>query len=143
MISPIAEVPNARSSGSTASRHARTDVHWATLCVVATTVGSEQAAHALAQSLVQQRAAACVQVEPVTSHFEWQQQLRAEPEWRLTCKTLPDVLQRLTALIRAVHEYEVPQITMRTERCLDDYASWVKAQVSLKAPAPDHLSQAA
>src|SRR5256885_12077796 len=67
---------------------------WSTLCVVATTVPSaEEAAH-LARSLVQQQAAACVQVEPITSHYVWEGEMHATPEWRLVCKTLPDVLER-------------------------------------------------
>ncbi len=108
---------------------------WSTLCVVATTVPSAEEAAALARSLVQQRAAACVQVEAITSHYVWEGALHATPEWRLVCKTLPDVLQRLTELLRAQHSYSVPQITMRTERCLADYAGWLRAQVSVHAPA--------
>ena len=56
---------------------------------------------------------------------------RRAAEWRLICKTLPEALPRLTALLRSHHSYEVPQITMRTERCLNDYAKWIKQQVQL------------
>ena len=102
---------------------------WSTLCVVATTVPSaEEAAH-LARSLVQQQAAACVQVEAITSHYVWEGELHATPEWRLVCKTLPEVLTRLTGLLRKQHGYEVPQITMRTELCLSDYGKWLKQQL--------------
>lgn len=51
------------------------------------------------------------------------------PAWRLVCKTLPEVLSQLTALLRKQHGYEVPQITMRTELCLSDYAQWLKQQL--------------
>lgn len=108
---------------------------WSTLCVVATTVPSAEEAAELARSLVRQQAAACVQVEAITSHYVWEGELHATPEWRLVCKTLPDVLQRLTGLLRALHSYSVPQITMRTERCQADYGDWLRAQVSVQAPA--------
>lgn len=108
---------------------------WSTLCVVATTVPSAEEAAGLARSLVQQQAAACVQVEAITSHYVWEGELHATPEWRLVCKTLPDVLGRLAGLIRAGHSYSVPQITMRTERCMTDYAQWLRSQVSATAPA--------
>ena len=92
---------------------------------------AEEAAH-LARSLVQQQAAACVQVEAITSHYVWEGEMHATPEWRLVCKTLPDVLERLARLLRAGHSYSVPQITMRTERCMADYAQWLRSQVSTK-----------
>ncbi|MDR0226168.1 MAG: divalent-cation tolerance protein CutA [Burkholderiaceae bacterium] len=116
---------------TSASNHASP---WSTLCVVATTVPSAEQAAALARSLVLEQVAACVQVEPITSHYAWEGELHATPEWRLVCKTLPDVLQRLTDVLRARHSYSVPQITMRTERCLADYAAWLRAQVAVRAP---------
>ncbi|WP_280189881.1 divalent-cation tolerance protein CutA [Delftia sp. PS-11] len=102
---------------------------WSTLCVLTTTVASAQEAAELARALVRQQAAACVQVEAITSHYVWEGELHATPEWRLVCKTLPDALERLQALLRASHSYSVPQITVRTEHCLPDYAHWLRAQV--------------
>ena len=107
------------------------DSHWATLCVVTTTVGHSAEAEDMARALVSAKAAACVQTERITSYYEWDGVLQTAPEWRLTCKTLPEALPRLTALLRSHHSYEVPQITMRTERCLNDYAKWIKQQVQL------------
>lgn len=105
------------------------DSQWATLCVVATTVASAEEAEDMARALVVGKAAACVQCERIVSYYEWDGVLQTTPEWRLICKTLPGALNRLTALIREHHSYELPQITMRTERCLPDYAQWLQAQV--------------
>ena len=107
------------------------DDRWCTLCVVSTTVGSETAATQLARLLVTEKVAGCVQVQAITSHFIWQDQVQESAEWRLICKTLPDVLARLSGLLRSHHDYEVPQITMRTERCLQDYSDWLKQQVRI------------
>lgn len=107
------------------------DIHWATLCVVTTTLGHSAEAEDMARALVAAKAAACVQTERITSYYEWDGVLQATPEWRLLCKTLPEVLPRLTQLMRSQHSYEVPQITMRTELCLNDYAKWLRQQVQV------------
>lgn len=112
---------------SSPDRH--TDSQWATLCVVTTTIGNAAEAEDMARALVAAKVAACVQTERITSYYEWDGVLESSPEWRLLCKTLPEVLPRLTQLLREKHSYEVPQITMRTERCLSDYAKWLKEQV--------------
>ena len=111
------------------SKNIPPESQWATLCVVTTTVADAAQADDLAGSLVAAKVAACVQTESITSYYEWDGVLKASPEWRLVCKTLPDALPRLTELLRKQHGYEVPQITMRTERCLGDYAQWLKQQV--------------
>lgn len=107
------------------------ELQWATLCVVVTTVSSAEEAEDMARAIVAAKAAACVQAERITSYYEWDGVLQTAPEWRLICKTLPDVVGRLTQLIRQQHSHKVPQITMRTERCVQDYAHWLKAQVKM------------
>ncbi|MBS7779062.1 divalent-cation tolerance protein CutA [Acidovorax sp. CCYZU-2555] len=99
---------------------------WIAICVVTTTVASAEDAQRLASSLVQARLAACAQTEIVTSHYVWQQALHEDREWRVVFKTLPDALQGLTQRLRAEHPYEVPQLLVRTEQCLADYAQWVR-----------------
>ena len=130
MNTAIASQPTGRLAAGE-SANSGSDTHWCTLCVVSTTVGSEAAAHALARTLVAEKAAGCVQVQAITAHYVWQDQLQETAEWRLTCKTLPDVLAQLTGLLRTHHSYEVPQITMRTELCLQDYADWIKQQMHI------------
>jgi len=102
---------------------------WIAICVVTTTVASAEDARRLAQRMVQSRLAACAQAEPITSHYVWQQSLREDSEWRVVFKTLPYALPGLTRHLRAEHPYEVPQLLVRTEQCLGDYAQWVRDSV--------------
>ncbi len=102
---------------------------WAAICIVTTTVPSEEIARQLAQSLVRSRLAACAQTEPITSHYQWQDALCEGPEWRIVFKTLPNTLPRLAQRLRAEHPYEVPQLLMRTEQCDADYAQWMRAGI--------------
>lgn len=99
---------------------------WIAICVVTTTLASAEDAQRLASSLVQARLAACAQIEPITSHYVWQQALHEDSEWRVVFKTLPDALSGLAQRLRAEHPYEVPQLLVRTEQCLADYAQWVR-----------------
>lgn len=106
-----------------------TESQWSTLCVLTTTVSSVQEAQELARSMVREQVAACVQIEAIESHYVWEGDFCATPEWRLVCKTLPDAAERLADWIRAHHSYALPQITMRTERCQLDYQQWLQSRL--------------
>lgn len=99
------------------------------IAVVTTTVAQEADARRLAQGAVQLRHAACVQVEAITSHYVWDGRQCEESEWRLVCKTLPEAVPALLDWLRAAHPYEVPQVLVRTELAMEDYAAWVARQV--------------
>ena len=99
------------------------------VAVVTTTVSSAADAGCLAAQAVQARVAACVQVEPITSHYVWQGAQHADTEWRLVCKTLPQAAPALRAWLRVHHPYEVPQLLTHTVEAEADYAQWVAQQV--------------
>ena len=69
------------------------------VCAVTTTVATPEDARRLAQAVLQQRLAACVQVEPITSHYRWQGALHEEAEWRLVCKTVAGSVAGLLQLV--------------------------------------------
>jgi len=101
-----------------------------------TTVGSEADARRLAAGLVQARLAACVQVEPgLESHYRWQGAVHADPEWRLTLKSLPACLGAIQAWLAAHHPYELPQQLWQVMTASPAYAAWVRAEVSEPAGA--------
>ena len=78
---------------------------------VVTTVGSREAADALAQSAVLARVAACAQVGgPITSTYWWQGEPQTAEEWRVTFKTPVDRYDALEAHILANHEYDLPEV---------------------------------
>ena len=94
--------------------------------MVATTVPSAEEAGHLARSLVQQQAAACVQVESITSHYVWQGTQCEDAEWRLVFKTLPTGMFALLRWLRGTHPYDLPQILVREEQASREYAAWVE-----------------
>ncbi|AOG21629.1 divalent-cation tolerance protein CutA [Acidovorax sp. RAC01] len=105
------------------------------LCMVTTTVATEADARRLAQAVLQARLAACVQVEPITSHFRWQGALQEDRELRLVCKTTGAAVPALTALLRAQHPYTLPQLVVQVLQASVEYAQWVRTEVVVPAAA--------
>jgi periplasmic divalent cation tolerance protein len=78
---------------------------------VVTTIDSAEAAAAIAQALVEQRLAACVQVAgPITSTYWWQGEIQTAQEWYCVAKTRADHFPQIEQAIRALHPYDVPEI---------------------------------
>jgi len=96
---------------------------------ITTTVGTEQDAVSLANAILEQRLAACMQCEPVTSHYRWGGKVVHEGEVRLVCKTTPAARDPLLAFIQARHPYAVPEILMHAVEVSDAYGSWVESEV--------------
>lgn len=103
-----------------------------TVAVITTTVGSAEDAHRLAQAVVQSGCAACVQIEPITSHYLWQGELECTKEWRLVLKTDPAAVPDVLEWLDTQHPYEVPQLLVRMEHANSAYAAWVAEQVNAK-----------
>ncbi len=79
--------------------------------VVLTTVGSEEQARTIAEALVEQRLAACVNILPsVRSIYRWKGKLWDDEELLLVIKTRSDRFQALRDVIVALHSYELPEV---------------------------------
>jgi periplasmic divalent cation tolerance protein len=78
---------------------------------VSTTVGTREAAEAIAQRLVADRLAACVQISgPITSIYRWQGKLEKSQEWLCTAKTVRSKYPQVEAAIRKLHSYQESEI---------------------------------
>ena len=100
------------------------------LWCVTTTVSHQLDEGQLASQVLDQRLAACVQVEAVQSHYRWQGQTLAEPEWRLTLKTSAAAGPALLAWLKQHHPYELPQLCWSPWQASADYAQWVHENVN-------------
>ncbi len=102
------------------------------LIVVHTTVDSEAVAKALMQRVIQERAAACAALSaPCRSSYHWKGALEHAVEWQLSFKTRLDLFDRVAAIIKSLHPYELPEIIATPIVCADpDYAEWILAQTS-------------
>lgn len=100
-----------------------TEEHYIVLCTVPDTVTGEL----LAQSLVEARLAACVNLLPaVTSFYRWQGNLQKDAECLLIIKTRRDCFAALCESLRQLHPYELPEIiAVPLIAGLPAYLSWL------------------
>jgi len=78
---------------------------------VHTTIDTKEGAQKIAEALVSQRLAACVQVSgPIISTYWWQGAVEQAEEWVCTAKTRKELYAVLEQVIRAIHPYDVPEI---------------------------------
>ena len=81
------------------------------MLVVLTTTPSAEEAEALANKIVEEMLAACVQILPkMTSVYKWEGKVQTEPEHLLLIKTLDEKFDELRELIKKNHTYDVPEI---------------------------------
>jgi len=99
------------------------------LLSVATTVGSEADARDMAHALVNQRLAACAQIERIESVYRWEGAVQQDAEWRIVFKTQRMLYPQVEQAIRALHRYTLPAIhAVAVEAASADYAAWVIAE---------------
>ena len=78
---------------------------------VVSTVASQEGAKKIAQALLEQRLAACVQiVGPVKSMYRWKGQIETAVEWQCWIKTRRAKFDAVGNVIRQHHTYDVPEI---------------------------------
>jgi periplasmic divalent cation tolerance protein len=80
------------------------------LCIVQTTTDDEVKAEEIAEALIEQKLAACVQIAPITSHYVWKGAPAKEKEFLLSAKARAEDFDLIAAAIRALHSYETPEI---------------------------------
>ena len=97
---------------------------------VLTTTGSQEEAATLGRLAVEQRLAACAQVEgPITSTYWWQGSVETATEWHVWLKTTGTRLDSLIDLIKTKHSYDVPEIIASPiTRGNPAYLEWIDAE---------------
>jgi periplasmic divalent cation tolerance protein len=100
--------------------------------LVLTNLPDRAAAEKLADALVAQQVAACVNIlAPCRSVFRWKGAVQHDEEHPVLIKTTRERYPALEAAIRAVHPYELPEIiAVPIERGLPAYLDWVAAETS-------------
>jgi len=98
--------------------------------VVLTNLPDRAAAERLADSLIEKRLAACINIlAPCRSVYRWKGEVQHDEEHPMLIKTTEERYAALEAAIRAGHPYELPEIVaVRIERGLPAYLEWVAAE---------------
>lgn len=95
-------------------------------CLVMTATDDEAEAARLAEGLVAERLAACVQAIPMRSVYRWRGAVERADEMLLLAKTRLDRYPEVERWIRTHHHYELPDITwMPLGGGLAAYLGWI------------------
>ena len=93
---------------------------------VTTTVANRDDARRIADALLTEKLAACVQFLEVESHYVWKGERMAEPEVMLLVKTRVDLFDRAIGRIKALHPYEIPEIVAQPFSAgFAPYLAWI------------------
>jgi periplasmic divalent cation tolerance protein len=99
--------------------------------VVLITTSSQAEADRIANTLVAEMMAACVNVIPgVTSVYRWQGEVQRAQEWLLVVKSRLDVLDDVIRRVKALHSYDTPEIiALPLAGGSDAYLRWIDKEV--------------
>src|SRR5687767_5936268 len=101
-----------------------------TKLLVLTNLPNRAAAEKLADTLIAQKLAACVNIlAPCRSIYRWKDAVQHDEEHPMLIKTTAERYAALEQAVRAGHPYELPEIiAMPIERGLPAYLDWVAAE---------------
>jgi len=99
--------------------------------VIFITVGTDGEAREIANVLLTQRKAACVNIVPrIDSLFWWQDKLDSARESLLIVKTEASVLNEIVRLVKEIHSYDIPEIiALPIIGGNRDYLEWIGKEV--------------
>jgi periplasmic divalent cation tolerance protein len=99
--------------------------------IVFVTCESKEQGERIAQSVVTEKLAACVNVLPgVRSCYVWEAKLTWSDEVLLLIKTTRGRFEQLKNRVRELHSYSVPEIVgVPIEEAFDKYIAWIDESV--------------
>ena len=101
--------------------------------IVVTTTGDDlKTLESIAQKLVQDGLAACVQISsPITSWYRWNGTIEKSAEQVCTIKTSIQHFEKVRDCILQLHNYDEPQIIANPiEAASQGYLDWMKANLN-------------
>ncbi|HEY1735861.1 MAG TPA: divalent-cation tolerance protein CutA [Methylovirgula sp.] len=94
--------------------------------VLLTSLPDRAAAKTMAEALIAKRLAACVQMLPIESVYEWQGAVEEASEILLLCKMKREDYAEAEKLILSRHPYETPEIVLLPiEAGSSAYLAWI------------------
>ncbi len=97
-----------------------------TLIIVYVTCNSDEEGSRLADLLIREHLAACVNILPVKSTYSWEGKIEQQSEQLLIIKSIKSRFEALRKAVKNNHSYENPEIiAIDVSDATDDYINWV------------------
>ncbi|WP_340818686.1 divalent-cation tolerance protein CutA [Methanolobus sp. WCC4] len=93
--------------------------------IVYTTTGNKEEARRIASRLVEQKLAACVNMHPIDSIYEWEGRIEQDTEIALSIKTTSSKVETVTGCIKEMHSYDLPAIISWEIKGEKQYLEWI------------------
>ncbi|RZM77203.1 divalent-cation tolerance protein CutA [Leptolyngbya iicbica] len=98
----------------------------ATYGIVLVTVDTQESAQEIAQALVGDRLAACVNLYPIHSVYTWEGKVEQAAEWQLIIKTDLALFPKIETALGMLHPYDVPEIlAIPIHQGSEPYMAWL------------------
>ncbi|MGR9115602.1 MAG: divalent-cation tolerance protein CutA [Gammaproteobacteria bacterium] len=102
--------------------------------IILCTCPDSTSAQKIAETLVNEGLAACVNILPgLRSVYRWQNKIETAQEHLLLIKTRQDHYDGIEAAIQQIHPYELPEIiAVSVEQGLPEYLQWIDTCLTSK-----------
>jgi periplasmic divalent cation tolerance protein len=111
--------------------------------IIFITVDTQLTAQKIAEKLLTEHKAACVNIIPkVKSHYWWQGKIESADELMLVVKTRAALLPDVEKLVKSLHPYTVPEIiAIPIIGGNQDYLDWIEKETIVKSSIKSELPQ--
>lgn len=92
-------------------------------------------AEELANTLVEEKLAACANIFDVTSIYRWEGEVQRDDEAQIILKTGDAAIENLVTRIRELHSYDLPEILALDIGGSQEYLAWLEQETSTEGEA--------
>jgi periplasmic divalent cation tolerance protein len=107
-----------------------------------TTVAKAEDAARIAEMLLRDHLAACVQEMTIRSRYKWKNEIHCDPELLLLIKTTERRAEAVVNAVRKTHPYELPEIiVLPASGGLPEYLDWIAVETRGSGDDPGQCAE--
>ncbi|MDA0782740.1 MAG: divalent-cation tolerance protein CutA [Rickettsiales bacterium] len=97
--------------------------------IIYITAPSKEEALKISHSLITEKLVACCNIiDGVTSVYEWEGEIKQDPECIIIAKTSSGLVDNIIEYVKYIHPYECPcVISVKTDKSDNEFSKWVES----------------